>query len=445
MTHINTDAERGLLACIMLDQSQELYLQCITAGFTEGHFEAKQHQVVWESMGAVYDAGQPIDLLTVIKHLQGSKRIESAGGIEGVSSLASSVETMSHARIWLKEVAETKSKREIERLATLIQAYQQEPDQSAQTGDLIARLQEAYENALVIDNDGDWVKSIDGALKRASDLIEGRQSAFEVHSPFPSMDRFAGKWQIGEYIILSGLSGGGKTALACNLAIHFARQGKRTAFFSLEMSDWKLIFRMASSLCRIPSREISKGHNPHNAEIFVDQLKELRGMTSIKIFERKMDARSIEAGIRMLHRKWGLEVVFIDYLQLIDPFSSKDNREQQVARISRMLKRLTRELGVMIVVLAQLNKDSEREKRKPKASDLRESQAPRHDCDRFYIVFKPTEGKPKGLLPGANQENMTSVYDVIYYVDKNRDNETGQMVWLKFFTNIQLMQEIQNT
>jgi replicative DNA helicase len=202
------------------------------------------------------------------------------------------------------------------------------------------------------------------------------------------------------------------------------------------MSDIKLIFRMASSLCGISSKRLDSLH-PLQRDQFQSQLNELKRLDTMRIYQRKMDARAIENTIRHLHKKRGVEVVFIDYAQLIEPYDNKTNREQQVARISRTLKRLTRELNIMIVALAQISKESEKENRKPRASDLRESQSLRHDADRCYFIYKPIQNRS-----GQPQDTESTIYDVLYYVDKNRDDQTGQSVWLRFDTPAQRLREI---
>jgi replicative DNA helicase len=202
------------------------------------------------------------------------------------------------------------------------------------------------------------------------------------------------------------------------------------------MMDEQLVLRMATALTKISLNQLRSAHKLER-EQFQDQLKELKRLETLKVYQRKSDARTIEATIRHLVKKWGLQVVFIDYVQLMEPFDTKDNREQQVARMSRMLKRLTREYRILIFALAQINKDHEKEKRKPRASDLRESQSLRQDADGCYFVYKPAEN-----FQGFEQQPDATTYDVMYYNDKNRNNATGQTVWLRFFADIQLMKEI---
>ena len=436
MTTINTSAEAGLIACILVDSSDSVLLDALKAGISEAHFETPAYRLVWDACNAVYSAGDPVDMVSVMRHMINSGAIAQIGGPARLNQIASTVESTMHAKIWIRDLIEARSRRLIEWNAEVLKAAISEPDNSARVADIIQKLQDAHLCTIESDDDGDWCMSIEAAEKRFLDMLEGRQSAYEVSTPFPTMDRLAGKWQLGEYILLAGLSGGGKTALACNISIHIATHGRKTAFFSLEMSDIKLIFRMASSLCGISSKRLDSLHALQRDQ-FQSQLNELKRLDTMRIYQRKMDARAIENTIRHLHKKWGVEVVFIDYAQLIEPYDNKTNREQQVARISRTLKRLTRELNIMVVALAQISKESEKENRKPRASDLRESQSLRHDADRCYFVYKPVQNKS-----GQSQDTENRVYDVLYYVDKNRDDATGQSIWLRFDTPIQQMREI---
>lgn len=437
MTTPNTSAESGLIASILVDSSASILLDAIAAGITDAHFEDAACAAIWDAINRVYDAGDPVDLITVIMRMRSDGSLARIGGPGRLTAIAGTTETTLHAKIWIRELIESRSIRLLQHNADLLKAAIADGSESIiSIADVIERIQEAHTLSIQADDDGDWDKSISDAEKRFLDIMEGRQSVYEMSTPYPGMDHLSGRWQLGELIIIGGVSGGGKTALACNIAIHIATHGRKTAFFSLEMSDVKLIFRMASSICGISSKQISTLHKLQ-AEQFTQQLKELRKLETLRIYQRKMDARSIESTIRHLHKKWGLQVVFIDYAQLIEPFDNKANREQQVARISRMLKRITRELNVTIVALAQISKDSEKENRKPRASDLRESQSLRHDADRCYFVYKPVQNKS-----GQSQDTENRAYDVLYYVDKNRDDATGQSVWLRFDTPIQQMREI---
>lgn len=436
MTTHNTNAEQGLIASILIDSTDSVLLSAIQARITEAHFEDPSCRAIWNAINEVHQSGDPVDLLTVMRRMIETRTLAEIGGPGRLNQIATSTESTIHAKIWIRDLVESRSVRLIQWNAEILKSAVLEPDSQATVADIIAKLQEAHQNAVEIDDDGDWGKSIASAERRFLDALEGLQSEYEISTPYPSMDHLSGRWQLGELIVVGGVSGGGKTALACNIAIHIATHGRKTAFYSLEMSDVKLIFRMASSLCGIPSKQINTLHKLQSDQ-FHSQLRELRKLDTLRIFQRKMDARAIESSIRMLHRKWGLEVVFIDYAQLVEPFDNKANREQQVARISRMLKRLTRELNVTIIALAQISKESEKENRKPRASDLRESQSLRHDADRCYFVFKPNQNKS-----GQPQDTETLVYDVLYYVDKNRDDRTGQAVWLRFDTPCQRLREI---
>lgn len=432
----NTNAEQGLIASILIDSTDSVLLSAIQARITEAHFEDPSCRAIWIAVNEVHQSGYHVDMVSVIRQLADTFKLNEIGGPSRLVQIAATTETTLHAKMWIRDLVNAMSVRSIQWNAEVLKSAVLEPDSQATVADIIAKLQKAHQNAVEIDDDGDWGKSISSAERRFLDALEGLQSEYEISTPFPTMDHLSGRWQLGELIVVGGVSGGGKTALACNIAIHIATHGRKTAFYSLEMSDVKLIFRMASSLCGIPSKQINTLHKIQS-EQFQSQLRELRKLDTLRIFQRKMDARAIESSIRMLHRKWGLEVVFIDYAQLVEPFDNKANREQQVARISRMLKRLTRELNITIVALAQISKESEKENRKPRASDLRESQSLRHDADRCYFVFKPVNNKA-----GQPQDTETLVYDVLYYVDKNRDDRTGQAVWLRFDTPCQRLREI---
>lgn len=226
--------------------------------------------------------------------------------------------------------------------------------------------------------------------------------AVGLAGPFPGWDREAGQMRPGELTVLAARPGLGKTAYALQFAAGVARQGKQVLFFSLEMSGSELVGRLAKQ---------SLGSRGSDRESMLAALQEIEGLSTLHIYESRevRTLAQIEARCR-LHASapGGLGLVVIDYLQLITPpaDSRRDNRERQVADMSRELKLLAQSIACPVLLLAQLNRESEKQGRRPQLSDLRESGAIEQDADRVWFLFAPP---PPAEQPLDSQADKVTV------------------------------------
>ncbi len=269
------------------------------------------------------------------------------------------------------------------------------------------------------------------AERRLSDMAEAASNRIlngdtrrAIRSGIDAWDHAAGSPRAGELIVIAGRPGTGKTALALQSALINARAStEMVAFFSLEMTGEELVMRMASFSAGRPGIFEPKNRAPHALEI--GKLK------TLQIYEGR-DASSvtqIEARSRLLAaHPSGLRLVVIDYLQLVAPPAEtrRENRERQVAEMSRRFKLLALELQCPVVLLAQLNRESERDQRRPRMSDLRESGAIEQDADRIWFLF--TES-PENGTPHA--EDAAEI-PVSLYQAKCRNGQPGIVSALRF-------------
>lgn len=212
--------------------------------------------------------------------------------------------------------------------------------------------------------------------------IEQPETRKTVGSGFASVDRLFTPMRAGQLIVLAARPGAGKSALAAQIAHHAAKSGERVAFFSLEMSGEELAERLG--LVRAGRDALL------HTKSLTGQIRELGKLNKFHIFDnsQRHTMAGIAAKCRLLSlQKPSLGLVVIDYLQLITPADRKQPREQQVAEISRALKELAGSLKVPVIALAQLNRESEKEERRPRLSDLRESGSLEQDADRVWFLW----------------------------------------------------------
>lgn len=224
-----------------------------------------------------------------------------------------------------------------------------------------------------------------------ADLESRRHSKASVGaiSGIQRLDMTTGGWLHGELIILAARPGVGKTALAMQAALHNARQGRRVLVCSLEMRDRELIQRILCGEAGVDSRRLRTGTW---TEDDYDRLRETEtslAKTPISIYDASSATIERLAGIaRVEHSRGRLSLLVVDYLQLLDPTNKRDQRVEQIAHQSRKLKSLAKELGVPVLCLSQLNRESEKQNREPRLSDLRDSGSIEQDADMVIAIHK---------------------------------------------------------
>ena len=244
---------------------------------------------------------------------------------------------------------------------------------------------EAAQNATTTSS----TRSLAEICEAAALQIEQPDTRKTVSTGIESWDRLATPMKEGQMITLAGRPGSGKSAFAGQVAYDCAENGGRVAFFSMEMTGEEIVERLAL----IRGGRDARGDN----RIKTGKIREIGKFKTLHIFDNseKYTVPSINAKCRLLAtQKGGLTLVVIDYLTLITPIDRKQSREQQVAEISRSIKQMAGSLKVPVLVLAQLNRESEKDERRPRLSDLRESGSIEQDSDRVWFLWNDVKNNP---------------------------------------------------
>ena len=233
-------------------------------------------------------------------------------------------------------------------------------------------------------------RSLAEICEAAAQQIEKPDTRKTVSTGIDSWDRLATLMKESQMITLAGRPGTGKTALAGQIAYDCARKGGRVAFFSLEMTGEELVERFSL---------VESGRDAiKSSRVMTKTMRDIGKLKTFHIFDNseKYTVPSINAKCRLLAtQKGGLSFVVIDYLTLITPMDRKQSREQQVAEISRSIKQMAGGLKVPVLVLAQLNRESDKEERRPRLSDLRESGSIEQDSDRVWFLWNDVKNTPQ--------------------------------------------------
>ena len=362
-------------------------------------FYRPDHQLIFEAIGTLAGNGKPCDVVTVSEQLERSGKLTEAGGLAYLGSVVRDTPTAANVRAYAEIV------RERSLLRQLITA-----------GSEIA--------SAVFNNDGRTARElVDEAEQKVFEIAEGgfrgRQGAVSIRAMLPGVidqiddaysnpdkmrglptgftdfDNMTGGLRPGDLVIVAGRPSMGKTTLAVNMAEYAAlRPGEKrasVAIFSMEMPSEQVITRMLSSVGGVPL------HNLRSGKITDDDWVRITSATSqlseAKIFVDETPALSpmeLRARARRVKREHGLDLIVVDYLQLMQVPGNKENRATEIAEISRGLKVLAKELAVPVIALSQLNRGVEqRENKKPVMSDLRESGSIEQDADMILLIYRP--------------------------------------------------------
>lgn len=386
----NIEAEQSILGSLMLDT---LIWDQIGDVIDAEDFYKPSHQILFRAFKSLISQNQPVDLITVTNFLQTEGHLAGIGGteylVELVNRTVSTANVASHAKI----VREKALVRRAIHLSTEVidEAYSED----FKNVEAFIDSAEAKFYRLGESRQTEGLVSPMNLVKDSIILIEERykkkQDVTGIATGFTHLDKMTSGFNPGELIILAARPAMGKTAFSLNIAQHVALRLKKTvAYFSLEMSKEAVMMRLLASEARINMKDLKTGRISDSAwpklieaagtisqaPLFIDDT------SGISPFEVRSRCRRLKA-------QHGLDVIMIDYLQIMKLKEKVDSREREVAEISGTLKAISKELGVPVIALAQLNRGVEgRTDKRPMLSDLRESGSIEQDADNIMMLYR---------------------------------------------------------
>lgn len=422
----SNEAEQSVLGAMYLDRN------CIpdVLGKVRGEdFYISRHQELFEAIVELYNLGTPIDLVTLKEHLTLRGSLEKIGGIAFVVEVANLVPSIDSVGYYASIVKDKAVQRRMIRMADEIRGKCYRGDE--ETDDILAAAQQS-----IIDISQDRSsrglvhigRYLDESLEKLETLSKRTDAVTGIPTGFLDIDRRTSGLHASELIILAARPAMGKTSFALNIAQNVAVKAKKNvAIFSLEMPGVQLANRLLSGEAKLNSEKIKKGDIKDDewgkignaiaalaqAGIYVDDT------SSITVSE-------IGARCRKLMLDKGLDMVVIDYLQLISGSSKGGSRQQEISEISRTLKILANDLNIPIIALSQLSRASDKEKREPLLSDLRDSGAIEQDADMVMFLHRDGYYHEDAEEPNKAKCNFA----------KHRNGEVGYeyLTWIGEYT-----------
>ncbi len=416
-TPANVEAERAVLGSLLIDPDAIIKI----ANFLRANdFFRERHQLLYNAMLALNEQNEPIDYITLVNILEERSQLDDVGGPAYITDLINGTPTSMHVDHYARIVEKTALLRRLISAAGTIAelAY----DEQNEVDEVVDRAEQIIFGVTEsrIHRDLTPIRAIMGnVVDRIDFLARNQDTLMGVPSGFTFIDRMLGGFQKSDLIILAGRPGMGKTSFAVSVAQNAAtRFDARVAVFSLEMSNEQLVQRLLAMETGVDSHRLRMG------QIYDEEwpilLEAANQLANTNIFIDDTPAASvteIRTKARRLYAEHGLDMIMIDYMQLMSGQSGRnENRQQEISYISRSLKGLARELNVPVIALSQLSRAVEsRADKRPMLSDLRESGSIEQDADVVLFIYREDY-----YIEDTDRQNIA---DVI--VAKHRHGSTG--------------------
>jgi len=420
----SVEAEQAVLGGLMLDT--QAWDQVGDSVATED-FYRPDHRLIFDAISDLVAESRPVDVVTVSERLASRGKLDDVGGLGYLSTLVRDTPTAANARAYAQIVREKSLLRSLVSAGHAISSSVFN-DEGASARDLVneaeRRVFEIAERGARRTDGAQWVRRmLPGLIEKIDEWHSNPDAMRGLATGFVDFDRRTGGLRGGDLVIVAGRPSMGKTTLAINMAenVALAPDVKGSVLvFSMEMPSEQLMTRMLASWGGVPLHDIRSGrvtdHDWARISSATSQLQEAR----IFIDESPgLTPTELRARARRVKREHGLDLVVVDYLQLMQVTGTKENRATEISEISRGLKALAKELDVPVIALSQLNRSVEqRENKRPVMSDLRESGAIEQDADMILFIYREEVYDKNSPRKGEADIDLA----------KHRNGETGHFI-----------------
>lgn len=414
----NIDLEKALLGSIMIKPD---VMNEITDIISVDSFYAPKHRIIYDAMLNLFSKNEPIDLLSLSTRLKQKKRLDQAGGSSFLAELVNAVPSASNVKHYAEVVQKMAMMRNLISAADYISELGY--DEAQEIEDLLDKAEKKIYEVTESPSLHKFV-SLSETLTEAWDRFETLNASGDgirgIRTGFSGLDNILSGFQKSDLIILAARPSMGKTALALDIARQTAiHHGTTVGIFSLEMSEQQLVDRMLSAQSRVDAWKLRTGKNikEEEYEMIRNAMNDL-SKAPIYIDDKPgntvMNMRTVA---RRLKRERGLDLIIVDYLQMMSPQSSRaqESLVQQITEISRSLKNLARELDIPVLALSQLSRAIEQRRGKPRLSDLRDSGSIEQDADVVMFIHRDDKYNEASEKP-----NIAEIL-----IEKHRNGPTG--------------------
>lgn len=422
--YTNIEAEINVLgAAMQSDKALKAVVEMDPDDFSE-----PAHRLILNAMKDLNRAGTPVDLVTMYAEMQKANRIEIIGGPAYLPKLISSVVTTANVKSYIRIVRECATRRRLRSIGeSLIQASaesEKNVDEIRENAALDIRKVKGDGGIKLVNQEQavmDTYEQLSDAQKRED------QPDKRIMTGLGPLDKMTGGLYGSKLMIIGARPSVGKSIFAMTICLNAAKQGKRVLYITMEMKVNELMEREFASASMVNLSEITSGEISEDG--WIKLAESIPTLVSRQIFycTDGYTVEDIRRAAFMLYEDGGIDLICVDYLQLLEGSKKRSNRQEEVSDISRGLKRLAQELNIPIIALSQLNRGNAKEKRPPTMNDARESGAIEQDANIFLLLHDPDVDELKNedlrrLHKNLGDRGMKLIY---VNVDKNRQGRKG--------------------
>jgi replicative DNA helicase len=420
------DAEMSLLGTMILDKEA---IMDASERVTGDDFFLEKHRLIFDSVISLYSKDHPVDMVTLTESLKGIGVLDTVGGYDYITELTDKGYAITNAAYYAKIIEEKSLIRK------LIAASTQIIEKGFSTPEANEVLELAEKSIFDISqkkNRGGMVdikEILTETINRIEELHKDKSLLTGVSTGFSALDKMTNGLQRSDLILVAARPAMGKTAFSLNICQFAGLKGNSVAIFSLEMSKEQLVQRMISSHANIPSQRLRTGDLGDDEWLLLAKSSSMLGNASIYIDDTPaITPLEMRAKCRKLKMEKGLDMIMVDYLQLMSSSGKGESRQQEISSISRALKGLAREMNCPVIALSQLSRAPElRMDHRPILSDLRESGAIEQDADIVMFLYRDEYYFPEETAkPGIGE----------VIIAKQRNGQTGkaELAWIGEYT-----------
>ena len=428
----DTEAERAVLGSMLIDPET---VSDVMEVITSEDFYNEKHKIVFRAMERLVEKADPVDVVTLSDVLRKEAVIEKIGGEVFLVQLAQGVPTSAHCVEYAKLV------REKAVLRNLINTGSKIVENAYGLEEVEKILDQAERSILkigerTIDRSFRPIKAIiDKAFENLVDIKVKHDSRQDnkyvsgVSTGYDALDMLTTGFHHTDLVIVAARPSMGKSALALNFAYNMAQQtDQMVGIFSLEMSAEQIALRLLSMASRVPFSKLRKGNITNDEwDKLTNAASRLTDTNLIIDDDSMLEPRTLRTKARRIKKEYGLDIVVVDYLQLMNCGKERENRQQEISEISRSMKLLGKELDVVVIAASQLSRSIEqREDKRPRLSDLRESGAIEQDADTVLFIHREAYYKRKKDGSDENEvQIMNEPHEAEIIIGKQRNGPIG--------------------
>jgi len=417
------EAEEGAIAAMLL--SGDCLDEAISTGCKPEWFFKSSHQVIFSAVVEIQGLGTPVDEVSLLEHLKKTGLEDEVGGVAAIYAIQERIQTPTHFRYHIGIVREKYELRRIIKTSRMAieEAYDNEDPVSITAR--LSKLADATADGAMLEVKPASVTA-DQAIERIKRELSG-EKVEGIRFGLKDLDDMLFGLKPAEMTVLAARPGMGKTSIIQLLNESCEQDGEKPLIFSLEMTGEQYDYRYLCMKARVDSRRIREGViSSKDQQDIAKAYKETKDSQRF-IVDGYLDIHQIRATCRRAKQKYGITIIIVDYLQLVkrDP---RVKGEEAVAEISRGLKQIGKELNIPVLALAQLNRDCERDNRRPRKSDLRESGSIEQDADNII------------MLHASGSDKHATALEVEAIIEKNRYGPEGvvKLMFNRQFTRYEL-------